>query len=216
MKSKLMVFLVIFLLPSLIHGAGFELKVTDKSGGPVLDAVVTLKPTTPVTAPPKSEKAQITQKDKQFIPTVTVIQAGTPVEFPNQDDVQHHVYSFSKPKRFDLPLYKETTPKPVLFDTPGLVVLGCNIHDWMKAYVYVADTPFFAKSEADGMLKINTLPAGTYQLVFWHPRLRKIEGKALPTTITVDNAKGFSGTVQVNLKKEVAPSQNQNSETVGY
>jgi hypothetical protein len=91
------------------------------------------------------------------------------VYFPNKDNVRHHVYSFSTAKTFELQLYSEKSAPPVLLDKPGIVVLGCNIHDWMLGYVYVSETPYFAKSKADGTAVISNLPAGEYTLRLWHP-----------------------------------------------
>jgi hypothetical protein len=93
------------------------------------------------------------------------------VSFPNRDDIRHQVYSFSPAKRFELRLYKGTPSEPVLFDKPGLVVLGCNIHDWMVGYIYVTDDPWFAVSDATGTLHLDALPAGRYQVTLWHPQM---------------------------------------------
>jgi hypothetical protein len=81
------------------------------------------------------------------------------------------VYSFSKPKPFELPLYHGTTAAPVVFDNPGEVVLGCNIHDNMFGYIYVVDTPWFAKTDAAGKLTIAAVPAGKYRARLWYPGL---------------------------------------------
>ncbi len=111
---------------------------------------------------------RLDQKGKQFIPHVLVIETGTSVYFPNSDDIQHHVYSFSPAKRFEIKLYKGTPAQPIVFDRPGVVVLGCNIHDWMLAYVLVSETPFFTTTDADGYWSID-LPAGDYRVSLWHP-----------------------------------------------
>src|SRR5207244_3930054 len=96
---------------------------------------------------------------------------GSPVSFPNRDDVRHHVYSFSPAKRFDLPLYVGTPAKPVVFDTPGVVIIGCNIHDWMVGYIYVSESPYFATTDADGRADLTGLPPGRYTARVWHPQL---------------------------------------------
>ncbi len=90
------------------------------------------------------------------------------MSFPNHDIVRHHVYSFSPPKPFEIKLYVGTPVAPIIFDKPGEVVLGCNIHDHMLAYVYVVDTPYFAKTDASGVATIEELPAGDYDLQIWH------------------------------------------------
>jgi plastocyanin len=79
--------------------------------------------------------AQMDQRNREFVPHVLVIEAGTWVDFPNSDTVSHQVYSFSPAKPFQLPLYKGSAHPPVLFDHPGLVTLGCNIHDNMLGYI---------------------------------------------------------------------------------
>jgi hypothetical protein len=111
------------------------------------------------------------QVQKQFLPAVLAVRSGTRVSFPNRDDIRHQVYSFSPAKRFELRLYKDTPSEPVLFDKPGLVVLGCNIHDWMVGYIYVTDDPWFAVSDEAGKLHIDDLPVGRYHVTLWHPQI---------------------------------------------
>lgn len=117
--------------------------------------------------------AVMDQRDRMFIPHVLPIQTGTRVSFPNSDDIQHHVYSFSRPKSFQLPLYKGTPPEPVLFDKPGIVMLGCNIHDRMSAFIVIVDTPYFVKGTPDGAIVLKNLPPGRYQVHLWHPDVRR-------------------------------------------
>ena len=129
---------------------------------------------------------------------------GTAVTFPNRDNIRHHVYSFSPAKRFELPLYSGTPAAPVVFDKPGAVVLGCNIHDWMLGYVYVLPTPYFARTGEDGKGRIGDVPAGAYEARVWHPRLRaEPEKTATPVTI----AAGETGQVAfaVALKPDRRP-----------
>lgn len=111
------------------------------------------------------------QRSLQFAPTVLAIQAGTLVEFPNQDDVRHHVYSFSHPNAFELKLYHGRTGNYNQFDHSGVVVLGCNIHDGMLGYLRVVDTPMFASSDDTGQLTIEAVASGDYQMQLWHPDL---------------------------------------------
>jgi plastocyanin len=145
--------------------------VRDERGAPLADAVVVAVPESGAARAPQPRVEQVEQIDLEFVPGVKAIQAGTAVSFPNRDKVRHHVYSFSAPKRFDLPLYAGTPPQPVLFDLPGVVTIGCNIHDWMIGYLYVAESPYFAKSDAAGAARIADLPAGRYAVRVWHPRL---------------------------------------------
>jgi hypothetical protein len=93
--------------------------------------------------------------------------------------VRHQVYSFSPAKVFELPLYAGTPAKPVLFEKPGVVVLGCNIHDWMLGYVYVSDSPWFAKTGADGSAQLRGLPPQRYGVRVWDARLDGDEAATL-------------------------------------
>ena len=151
-------------------GAGMvEATVTDETGKIVDDAVVYLvAPPTPGRTPPSATMDQI---DKEFVPVVLPVEVGTPVQFPNRDNIKHHVYSFSPAKKFELPLYSGTPSTPVVFDKPGAVVLGCNIHDWMVAHVFVAPSPHFART-VKGRAVLRDLPVGPHELRVWHPRMR--------------------------------------------
>lgn len=103
------------------------------------------------------------------MPAVTVIRPGTEVSFPNSDNFRHSIYSFSPAKAFTNKLYSGRQAPPIVFDKPGLVVLGCNIHDTMAAWIVVVDTPFFAKSAADGVAVVRDLGPGEYRLSAWYP-----------------------------------------------
>ncbi len=161
---------VLMLLSISVGAAEFSLVVKDTKGNLQSDAVVALVPV---------QKNQYTdtptvvidQIDKQFVPGVMAVRVNTLVRFPNSDDIRHHVYSFSPAKKFELRLYHGMTAEPVLFDKPGTVVLGCNIHDSMVGYIFVVDTPYFAVADAQGMARISQVPAGKYQLEIYHPRM---------------------------------------------
>jgi plastocyanin len=135
-----------------------------------VDAVVYALPDTGEHAPAHT-KTVIDQINKQFAPRISVIQTGTEIDFPNSDNIRHSVYSFSTPKPFTLKLYAGKPAAPLLFDNPGVVVLGCNIHDRMAAWVVVVDTPYFGRTDSTGNLKLRDLPAGRYRLVAWYPGL---------------------------------------------
>ena len=155
----------------LLQAAGLAASVVDSTGKPVADAVVYAIPEGGAPAAPRPPAAILDQIDKEFVPFVLPVQAGTLVRFPNQDNIRHNVYSFSPAKTFSLELYKGTAAPPVTFDTPGVVVMGCNIHDKMLAYILVVETPYFARTEAAGNLLIKDLPQGGYEVRVWHPRL---------------------------------------------
>jgi plastocyanin len=166
------------------------IQVKDRQGKPVADAVVLATPSDPRSAqrarPPIDAVDQV---DKQFVPYVKPVFVGSKVEFPNSDKIRHQVYSFSPAKKFELPLYGGTDAPPVVFDKPGVVVLGCNIHDWMVGYIYVSATPFFAKTAAQGNATISYLPPGEYTLRVWHPSMEQNEeATAQRIVLTADAA----------------------------
>jgi plastocyanin len=171
MKFLLSCLLVVLALR--VQGAELGAQVTDSKGAPVVDAVVSLVPLDgPVPPIAPAAKAEVAQENQEFMPYVTVIQAGTRVVFPNRDTVQHHVYSLSKAKKFELPLYNPGEKEFMVFDIAGLVTIGCNIHDWMISHLVIVPTPWFAKSDAQGAARVEA-PAGRYRLELWHPRLAK-------------------------------------------
>jgi plastocyanin len=142
-------------------------RVTTPEGKPVADAVVFVQEPEAAGANP-SRTATMDQIDKTFVPGVLPIVVGTRVSFPNHDQIHHHVYSFSRTKSFELPLYKGEDAKPVLFDKVGVVKVGCNIHDWMSGIILVLPTPWFAKTDAEGRWQIDHAPGGKYTVVAWH------------------------------------------------
>lgn len=148
-----------------------HLEVVDQNGDPLADVVAVL--TNDNMPTPEPVEAIVNQIDEAFVPRVSVIPAGSSVNFPNQDQILHHVYSFSPAKTFEVPLYAGTPAEPVVFDEPGTVVLGCNIHDWMQAWVIVTDSPWAGVTGEDGSLQIEGLSPGEYQVQLWHPDARR-------------------------------------------
>ncbi len=130
-------------------------------------AVVYLEGAFPRPASPPITR--VSQKDLAFTPSLLPVQVGTRVEFPNFDDTFHNVFSFSPAKRFDLGRYRaDERPVPgVLFDTPGLVTLRCDVHEHMRALILVLDTPHFVITAVDGSFRLTGLPAGRHTLKAW-------------------------------------------------
>jgi plastocyanin len=151
-------------------GADVQVLVKDQTGRPVEGAVIWAEGPQKKTLP--AIQTEIVQKNRQFIPPVTIVPVGSIVRFPNWDNVQHHVYSFSTAKTFDIPLYIGQSPKAIEFERPGIVTLGCNIHDWMAAYVVVLDSGFFARTDERGVGVLRDLPVGSFSILGWCPRLR--------------------------------------------
>ena len=147
--------------------ATLDVAVAGANGLPLANAVVFLESAAAATALKTAKPHEIAQEAKQFLPRVSVVSVGTQVQFPNRDTVRHHVYSFSPAKSFELKLYTGTQASPIAFDQPGIVVLGCNIHDAMVAWGVVVPTPYHAITGADGRARIEA-PAGNYSLRSWH------------------------------------------------
>ncbi len=151
-----------------VSAASLNVQVSDAAGQPLADAAVYAEPASGPVSARSAKTVEIEQKGRKFLPPVTVIQSGTSVSFPNHDTVRHHVYSLSPAKMFDLKLYAGESPNPIGFDKPGIVVIGCNIHDKMVAYIIVAPTPYFGKTDAAGKIRLDDLPPGKYSLKAWH------------------------------------------------
>lgn len=157
--------LSVLLLPSKV--LALEVRVVDQRGNPIQNAVVALPVGSIVNK--KKQPAVIDQVNSMFVPSVLAIGRGQQVVFPNSDNIRHHVYSFSKPKRFEIKLYEGVPEKPILFDEPGIVSLGCNIHDGMVGYIFVSPWPDYALTDSAGKV----LFANTHnQLAVWHPDMK--------------------------------------------
>jgi len=158
--------------------------VTTPDGKPLADAVVTLPAPAGAAKPAFPWKLEIAQKDKQFVPFVLVTPVGSDVAFPNFDKFRHHVYSFSKGNKFELELYGKEDKRVVTFKSVGTAAIGCNIHDQMVGFVRVVDTPFAAKSDAQGLAEIKGAPDGATKLTVWHPYARAKDQTAV-TDVTI-------------------------------
>ena len=154
------------------EAATFVAKILDQDGEPVANAVIALVPDSGSMPPSRlpAEKT-IDQRNETFIPLVTIIPKGGRIVFANNDSTTHQVYSFSAIKQFEITLGRGEKSPPFVFDTPGIAALGCNIHDHMIAYAYVAQSPWTAISDSDGRAAISNVPAGGYQAQLWHPQL---------------------------------------------
>ena len=156
-----------------LAAAPLAVRVIDASGRPVRDAVVTLYPPGSAARAPRSGgRFTVSQKNLQFHPFLTVIPVGADVSFPNFDPTKHHVYSFSPAKRFELKLFAKDQSRTVHFDKPGVVALGCNIHDQMSAFIIVTDSAWTARTNAQGVAAFGDAPNAPGRVTVWHPYLR--------------------------------------------
>jgi plastocyanin len=179
--------LVFGLAAAAAHATPVEVTVLDRDGRPLADAVVFLESPAARAAARPLPQVEVVQAQKRFEPAVSVVTRGTAVVFPNRDTVRHHVYSFSPAKRFEIKLYVGTPAAPVVFDQPGIAVLGCNIHDDMIAWVVIVDTPWFAKTDAQGRARWPELPPGRFALRSWHADFA-VGASALSQPLTVGAA----------------------------
>ena len=122
-----------------------------------------------VRAPGKTP--ELWQINQSFEPHVLGVPVGATIDFPNGDLVYHNVFSYSKPKKFDLGYYGKGKSKSVKFDKPGIVQVFCDIHSTMSAYVLVVDTPFVTQPNENGEFVLPDVPNGEYTLKVWHPDL---------------------------------------------
>ena len=200
----LLLFCLVLAAPeTLAQNAEIRARVADDQGRPIADAVVVAVPADGSLRVATRPRANVVdQVDKEFVPKVQAILVGTSITFPNNDNVRHHVYSFSPAKRFELPLYAGVPAEPVLFDKPGVVVLGCNIHDWMIGYVYVSESPYFAKTGKDGKATLTDLPPRSYTVRVWHPQM-DVPEETTRKTVELSAAREVGVDWTLHLKPEV-------------
>jgi plastocyanin len=167
-NTALLSALAITLLAATANAA--QITIRSAEGLPLEDAVVEVYHDSATAANPP-QVHNLYQRDAAFHPNVLTVPTGSNVAFPNRDTTRHHVYSFSPAKTFDLNLYLQETPPPITFEQAGIVVLGCNIHDHMQAFIVVSDAPYTATTGAEGTLTLPALPPGQHRVRVWHPRL---------------------------------------------
>ncbi|MEH6790676.1 methylamine utilization protein [Parasphingorhabdus sp.] len=168
------------------NGSAVSVAVKDANGMPVRDAVVMIYPKAGWGSARGSfaDSNTMTQRDISFQPGTLIVAKGSTVRFPNEDRVRHSIYSFSKPAKFQIALYGRDQTKTKNFAIAGAVALGCNIHDEMKGYIKVVDTPFAAKTDHNGLLTIRDLPTGAATMKIWHPANR-VRGGETVTSVSL-------------------------------
>jgi plastocyanin len=187
------------------HAATLDIAVTDTSGRSAASAVVSLEPQGAVAVAPTRLPADaiIDQRNETFLPLVTILREGGRVVFTNNDTTMHQVYSFSPIKQFAFEIDQGHKSEPVVFDKPGVASIGCNIHDQMITYVFVAKTPWAVLTDAKGHARLPDVPSGSYRATVWHPQL--VPGRAPPSSSVVVN-----GDMKVSLSVtllSVAPAK---------
>jgi plastocyanin len=173
LTARLVGLLLAWCLCHSLWASDLQVRVTQLNGKPLPGAVVTVHALTAAAAPPAPLQVVMDQIDLAFAPDLLVIPVGSTVSFPNTDKVSHEVYSFSPTHPFKLGLYRGTAHPPVRFDRPGLVTLGCNIHDAMLAYILVTDAAYYGITAADGTWSQPEVARGRYRIEVWSPRLQE-------------------------------------------
>jgi plastocyanin len=123
----------------------------------------------------------MTQRDTAFVPAVVAVPVGGTVLFPNADPFFHNVFSYSSAQRFDLGRYPQGESKSVTFPEAGIVEVFCEVHEFMRGAILVAENPFHAVIGADGSFRIAGVPVGEHTIVFWHPDHEPLERRVVVT-----------------------------------
>lgn len=192
--------------PTTATAAGLNVQILDKKSRPVKDAVVTLVPMNRQDAPlpEMHEGAVLSQRNMEFSPHVLAVPKGSEVKFLNEDDLKHHVYSFSEANKFELKLFGLDETRRVRFDVPGVVILGCNIHDNMLAYIYVAETELVATTGGKGIVGFSDISPGQYRVRVWHPRMRG-KAESIEQVVQVSAEPSSEIKVVISLKRPRRP-----------
>ncbi len=143
---------------------------------------------------PPTKNPVMDQLNLIYKPHVLPILVGTTVDFPNNDEVRHNVFSPSRTKKFNLGTYPAGVVRQVLFDTPGVVALLCNVHQEMSAYIVIVTNPYFATTGRRGNFVIENVPPGTYTIKTWHEKLK-------PGEQTVVVSPGATVAVELTLRR---------------
>jgi hypothetical protein len=197
--------LVLAALPVLARAEPLQVRVVDVEGNPVGNVVVYLQNHQTAAMPREPHNYEIEQRDKKFAPYVSVVRQQEHIVFTNHDDITHHVYSFNAPARFDFRLQPGESNNVMDFTEPGVIAMGCNIHDWMSGYVMVVDTPFYSLTNEDGLATFANVPTNEYHLKAWHPQMAKDELAEQHLVMPV-NAQ-----IKLQLTQPMAPIPSQKS-----
>ena len=200
-RTGVMVMLLFGLSGNLV-AADLTIRLANEGGVPLANAVVFESRATAASSDHLRKRETIVQRGRVFHPFVTVVEKGTEILFPNEDPMLHHVYSFSPAKRFEIKLYRGLPATPILFDKPGVVALGCNVHDWMLAYVLVVDTPVFAKSGNDGVARLRSLAPGRHELMVWYPGMREPVPLQTVAFSAADQSKSIDHRLGVTIRSQ--------------
>lgn len=163
-----------------------QFQIVDAKGSPAKGVVVYAHTVPAPTPSVRSPNASVIQKEKSFIPALVVSQANQDVQFINQDDITHHIYSVGEQNGFSFKIRAGVDDKKHQFTHTGQVSMGCNIHDWMSGYLYVVDTPYFGISDDNGNIELDIPAVQSLTLNVWHPNLDRGTAQAFPSLSVTD------------------------------
>jgi plastocyanin len=174
--KTLIQFVALLLISNSLQSAQIKVRVENSDGGMLSNIAVVITPKQ-LNANSKAQTETVFQKDMAFSPYLSVVQAGQPVQFTNNDDITHHVFSASRDQNFAFKLRKGQSNNSIEFLQPAEISMGCNIHDWMSGHLLVVDTPHFSLTDEQGLSSIDIEEIGEASLRIWHPQMSEKEKK---------------------------------------
>lgn len=191
----------------LVGNSCVQIFVNNKNGQALADMVVYLEPLDKQTLEQSSKEVVVGQHGKSFNPYISVSQVNSKVNFVNQDDITHHIYSAGSDNKFSFKIRAGQTNSVEQFNQEAEVAMGCNIHDWMSGYLLVVNTPYFTKTDNQGSASFNVSEKGKYRIVVWHPQMRSENNRLIKEEIILTNS-----VVTFSLKNEMSEIPLQKSD----
>jgi len=173
----------VLFMPLLCQAAPLSVRVMAPDATGVSGVAVYLESGVPMPVAAPRRTVEIQQKDKSFAPYLTVIGNNDKVVFTNRDDITHHIYSVNGPARFSFKIREGEENADQQFNQPGIIAMGCNIHDWMSGYLLVADAAYATTTDSDGWARFDAIEPGDYRVVAWHPQMREPGPLSLQLTV---------------------------------
>ena len=187
------------------YGFDLQVKVYDIQGNPLPEVVVYLEPLAGQLSSDTKPATIISQTEKAFSPYIGVTQVSTPVVFNNRDDITHHIYSVNQKMPFAFILQPNQQVVQTASAQTIEIAMGCNVHDWMSGHLLVVDTPYFAKTTAQGQAELSVEQSGDFRLVIWHPQLLNVDHRQ-SSKITLDTDQNIEVHLTTKLAS-IAPQQ---------
>ncbi len=198
-RRRMVPSLILLLAAFSADAAEIEVTVLDRDGKPVPNVAVYVQSDQGTLLAAPTDTVVLNQIETRFVPHLLVVQAGTQVEFSNSDVIAHHIYSFSRPNNFVLPMIKDDLKPQVIFDHEGVVTVGCDVHDHMLAYIFVVDSNVFGKTNFDGKTRLSTDNANGLTVSIWSPRI-KLNEEELTQTIRAGRSAQLTFSLTENLR----------------